>query len=142
MPDSNQEPCFVDTNLWLYAFIESEDSAKSRRARALIQDSNVIISVQVVNKVCFNLLRKAKFTNEQIVQLIESFFAKYQVIDLTRDNLIAATQLRTRYSLSFWDSMIIAAARRSNAAILYSEDLQDGLVIDGTLRIVNPLIQH
>lgn len=141
MPD-NIELSFIDTNLWLYAFIESKDLTKSTVARKLISDSNIAVSVQVINEVCFNLIRKAKFSNEQIEKLIDSFFSNYLVIALDREILVTATQLRKHYSFSFWDSMIVAAALRANAKLLYSEDMQDGLIVEKKLRIVNPFAQQ
>jgi len=110
MPDNQTVPCFVDTNIWLYAFIEADDTTKSAIARALIQESEPLVSTQVINEVCVNLLRRANFTEEQIGRLIESFYEKYQVIELTRPVLLLVSQLRQRYSLSFWDSTIVAAA--------------------------------
>ena len=49
-----------------------------------------------------------------------------------------ASELREEYSLSFWDSLIIAAAFLSGAEILYSEDMQGGIVIRESLKIINP----
>jgi predicted nucleic acid-binding protein len=49
-----------------------------------------------------------------------------------------ALRLGERYGLSMFDALIVAAARQGEYSLLYSEDLQDGMVIDGTLRIVNP----
>ncbi len=40
---------------------------------------------------------------------------------------------------SFWDSLIIASALHVDAKILYSEDMQDGLIVSGKLAIINPL---
>jgi predicted nucleic acid-binding protein len=53
--------------------------------------------------------------------------------------LLSASQLRQEYSFSFWDSMVIACALAANAETLYSEDMQDGLIVHGTLQIINPL---
>jgi predicted nucleic acid-binding protein len=47
-------------------------------------------------------------------------------------------QLSQRYQLLHWDSLIIAAALQANCAVLYSEDLQSGMVIDQRLTIINP----
>ena len=49
-----------------------------------------------------------------------------------------ASQLRENYSLSHWDSLIVSVALHSGATQLYSEDMQDGLVLDEQLTIVNP----
>jgi predicted nucleic acid-binding protein len=62
------------------------------------------------------------------------------VIDVSQEILLSASSLRERYSLSYFDSMIVAAALETNSTILYSEDMQDGLVINEQLTIVNPFV--
>ncbi len=52
-------------------------------------------------------------------------------------SVLAAIDLKAKYKLSFWDSLILEAARRSGATILYSEDLSNGQQVEG-LTIVNP----
>jgi predicted nucleic acid-binding protein len=116
MPDNQATNCFIDTNIWLYAFIEGDDTTKSGIARTLIQQSEPVVSAQVINEVCVNLLRRANFTEDQISQLIESFYEKCRVVELTKSGLLIASQLRQRYSLSFWDSTIVATAL--NAGLL------------------------
>jgi len=49
--------------------------------------------------------------------------------------------LRRRYSLSYWDSTIVAAALNSGAEVLYSEDMQHGLTVEGRLEIRNPFVE-
>ena len=95
--------------------------------------------MQVINEICVNLIKKADFSEAQISQLIEAIFQKYPIIEFDEDILLTASQLRQEYSLSFWDSTIAACALAVEAEILYSEDLQDGLVIRGALKIKNPL---
>jgi predicted nucleic acid-binding protein len=86
-----------------------------------------------------NLIKKAGFTEEQISQLVEAFYEKYPIVELDESILLDASQLRKEYALSFWDSIVIAWALAVDAQILYSEDMQDGLVIRETLEIKNPL---
>jgi predicted nucleic acid-binding protein len=86
-----------------------------------------------------NLIKKAGFTEEQISQLVEAFYEKYPIVELDESILLDASQLRKEYALSFWDSIVIACALAVDAQILYSEDMQDGLVIRETLEIKNPL---
>jgi predicted nucleic acid-binding protein len=141
MPDNQATiNCFIDTNIWLYAFIEADDTTKSGIARALIQKSEPVISIQVINEVCINLLRCANFTEDQISQLIESFYEKCRVVELTESGLLIASQLRQRYSLSFGDSTIVATALNAGVSVLYSEDMQHGLTIEGRLQIRNPFL--
>ncbi len=141
MPDNQRTLCFIDTNIWLYAFIETDETAKSTLARTLIQESEPIISTQVVNEVCVNLLRCANFTEEQISRLVESFYEKYQITELTKPVLLMASQLRQRYSLSFWDNIIVASALSAGVSVLYSEDMQHGLIIEEQLLVYNPFVQ-
>ena len=133
MPDSQRPFCFIDTNIWLYAFIETDDTAKSAMARTVIQENEPVVSTQVINETCVNLLRRASFDEEQIRQLVKSFYEKYQVIELTQSISLMASQLRQRYSLSFWDSTIVASALSTGVSILYSEDMQHGLIIEEQL---------
>jgi predicted nucleic acid-binding protein len=138
MPETDATLRFVDTNVWLYAFIEGEDVAKSARASGLIQQGNIRLSTQVVNEVCVNLLKKAKFSEDALRQLIDAFYTKYDVFDLQRSTFLTASNLRDGFSLSYWDSVIVASALETGAGILYSEDMQDGLLVNNQLRIVNP----
>lgn len=130
--------CFIDTNIWLYAFIEEDDVTKSTVARQLLQTIEPVISTQVINEVCVNLLKRQILTEEQVRTLIASFYEKYQVVELTRSVLSRASDLRQRYSLSFWDSMIIASALEADITTIYSEDMHHGLMIANKLQIRNP----
>jgi predicted nucleic acid-binding protein len=138
MPARPVTSCFVDTNIWLYAFIESDDPTKSAAARGLIAEIEPIVSVQVVNEVCVNLLRRAAFSEDQIGRLISSFYQRYVVVELGQPVMMEASRLRSRYSLSFWDSMIVAAALQAGASVLYSEDMQHGWQLEEQLRVLDP----
>ncbi|HXF84747.1 MAG TPA: PIN domain-containing protein [Anaerolineales bacterium] len=129
---------FIDTNIWLYALLDMGEAEKSSRAKKLITQTEPILSVQVINEICVNLIKKAGFTEEQISKLVEAFYEKYPIMD--ESILLDTFQLRQEYALSFWDSMIVACALAANAKILYSEDMQNGLVIRETLKIKNPLL--
>ena len=97
-----------------------------------------MISTQVINEVCANVSRKASFTEEQIRSLVQSFRASCTVISLDRELLEKACDLRSRYRFSFWDGLIVASALAADVAVLYSEDMQDGLVVADRLQIGNP----
>jgi predicted nucleic acid-binding protein len=142
VPDAEPERCFVDTNIWLYAFIEGDDPQKTSRAKALLEAGRtIIVSPQVINEVCINLLKKAQFSEQHIQQLIASFYAKYVVVELRKEILRTASVLREQYAFSFWDSLIVSSALQADAVILYSEDMQDGLVVENRVRIIDPFKQ-
>ena len=135
---SQTPPCFVDTNVWLYAFIPSQDPDKSDQAKAIIRHSDIIVSSQVINEICVNLIKKAQFDEPAIQRLINSFYNRYNVTIVDKTTLLKASELRERLQLSFWDSSIVSSALLGGAEILYSEDMADGLLVENRLRIVNP----
>jgi predicted nucleic acid-binding protein len=138
MPETNPTRCFLDTNVWLYAFVVTQDPAKSDIAKGIIQSNEIIVSVQVINELSINLIKKAQFDEERIQRLIASFYVRQQVIEVGKEVLLTASDLRARYRFSFWDSLIVASALIGGSSIVYSEDMDDGLLVDDRLRIVNP----
>lgn len=130
--------CFIDSNVWLYAFIEGQDKEKTATAKALIEKNEPAVGTQVVNETCINLIRKADFTEEEVRAMVVSFYQRYPIYQLTRGVLIQASELRERYSFSFWDSVIISATLKTGVPTLYSEDMQNELVVEKRLTIINP----
>ena len=61
----------------------------------------------------------------------------YQVVSLDLLVVKNASRLRQQYSFSFWDSLIIASALEAGVTLLYSEDMQDGILVARTLEIIN-----
>ena len=137
MPDKKK--IFIDTNIWLYAFIQNqENEAKSNIAKEVITSGDIFISTQVIGEICVNLIKKAGFKEEQISNLIISFFESYPVIEVDSEIMLSASQLRAKYNFSYWDSLIVACGLAANAEILYSEDMQNGLVVEEKIKIINP----
>ncbi len=132
---------FVDSNVWLYALLKRQDEQKQFIAQHLIQSTNIIISVQVINEVCYQLYRNKVFSENELTRLITGFYRKYQVIGLEQEILIAAIELRKSYKFSFWDSLIVVCGLKTNCSILYSEDMQHDLKID-QLHIINPFFKE
>jgi predicted nucleic acid-binding protein len=142
---------FCDSNIWLYRFLVDSDSdsyeeiKKHDIATNLTNRENIVISTQVINEVCAVLCKKAKLSEIKIRQVIEEFYQGCIVMEIDRNIIVIASDLRTQYSLSFWDSLIVASALSVDANILYSDslrgvaiDMQDGLIISGQLTIINP----
>jgi predicted nucleic acid-binding protein len=135
---------FIDTNIWLYRLFDDErieqiERERKRKIAVLItEESNLIISTQVINELSFNLLKKAKLNENEVKIIIKSLVNRCQIVKFDLIIWESASNLRNNYSLSFWDSLIIACALCAKANILYSEDMQDGLIIDNQIRIINP----
>lgn len=131
--------CFVDSNIWLYGFsTNNKEETKRIIAKQIIQEKQIVISTQVINEVSFNLFKKYKLDEVSILNLINSFYNHSQIIQFNQNIYELASNLRGKYCLSFWDSLIIASALFANADILYSEDMQHNLIVDKQLTIINP----
>ncbi len=125
---------FLDTNILIYAF--SDDVLKAPKSAALLE-SGGIISVQVLNEFASASRGKHKQPWPQLQSSIATIRALVVVVPLTTDTHDFGLYIAERYQLSIYDSMIVAAAQLAGCKTLYSEDMHDGLVIDG-LKIVNP----
>ncbi len=137
------ERCFVDSNIWLYAFIRKPDEdCRHEQARELVRRCrDIAVSEQGIAEVSSNLLKKGGFSEERLSPIVEAFYRRYRVFAPALETHLAAGRLRGRYHLSYWDSLIVAAALQTDSRVLYSEDMQSGLVIDGSLRIIKPLLK-
>ena len=140
----NDDKRFFDTNILVYAFDRSE-SPKMRHARALIgetaQHHLPVISYQVWQEFAAAAIRKFRVRADAIdvMEAFEGFTGSMQMVHSSESMFASSIRLWNRYSLSWYDALIVAAALESDCGILYTEDMQDGLEIDG-MRIVNPFL--
>ena len=125
---------FADTNVILYLL---DDSPKASRAEAVLA-SGPRISVQVLNETLVNCRRKAGLNWQQTSAFLRGIQALCPVEELRVETHEVGRALAERYGLSISDAMIVAAALLSGCHTLWSEDMHDGLVIEGSLRIANP----
>jgi len=136
---SSGRKIFLDSNIWLYAFIKGPlVGEKNAIAGELARKTGLVVSYQVINEVCTNLLRKGAFGEDKIREVIDDFFTECTVSALNQDSLTNASLLREKHDFSFWDSLLISAALIENVTTFYSEDMHDGMIVSGRMQIVNP----
>lgn len=125
----------LDSNVVIYAF-----SKDHRAARAVeIIEYRPAISVQTLNEFVNVARRKLKFDDDQIeagLAYIITACSNVHALTLSTHNL--GYRLSTRYRLHIYDALIVAVALEAGCDTLYSEDMQDGLVIEDLLTIRNP----
>jgi predicted nucleic acid-binding protein len=124
-----------DTNVVLY--LAASNSAKGMRAEQLIKNGG-IISVQVLNESASVLRRKSGMPWPELQTFLEKMQGVLDVRPLTLDIHESGLRLAERYGFSVYDSFIVAAALAADCDTLWSEDMQDGMVVDDRLQIVNP----
>lgn len=125
----------IDTSALLYVLDEA--TARQEIVFGILGDET-ILSVQVVTESARVLERKFKRSRSEVRAWVEMLISGYRVTALTPESVLKAQELRERYSLSHWDSLIVAHALENQASVLFAEDLHDGLVIDDALTIRNP----
>jgi len=134
-------PCFVDTNVLVYAFDKS-GSPKKRAAQRLLDDlmekDLLRVSTQVLQELFVTLTRRVSqpCSIQEALAVLEDLTAwPLMVVDYAA--IRAAAGLADQATISFWDALIVIAAARAGATVLYTEDLNDGQEILG-VRIRNP----
>ncbi len=130
----NASDAFLDTNVLLYLL--SSDAAKADRAEALAAAGGVI-SVQVLNEFVSVASRKLRMRMSEIREVLSAIRAVCSVEPLSIETHDLGFDLAQRFGLTIYDALIVAAALLAKCRIVYSEDLQDGQVIEG-LTVRNP----
>ncbi len=133
---------FFDTNVLVYADDEAFPE-KQKRAISLMVESrrgnSLVVSLQVLQEYFVTATRKLK-VDPAIVQSKVEILARGRVVRFTERDVIASIELHRLTQLSFWDAMIVHAARVVNASVLYSEDLAHGSTVAG-VKVRNPFAQ-
>lgn len=130
-----QGASFLDTNVLVYFAIQ--DSAHSSRAAEIVEAGGAI-SVQVLNEFANVARSKMRMEWDEISEAEDFMCSLLQVHPLTVDTHRQALALAERHLLHLYDATIIASALEAGCTTLYSQDMQDGLLVAGRLRIVNP----
>jgi len=132
---------FIDTNILIYAHdldagYKNEISAEI--VRNLWENRTGIISTQVLQEFYVNVTRKisSPLSKSKARGIIESYLVWHIELNGVK-TILFASEIEERHQLSFWDSLIIAAAYNAKADKIFTEDLNHGQIIEGIL-IENP----
>lgn len=132
---------FFDTNILVYSD-DTADAGKQARAISLLAayrgDNSLVVSLQVLQEYYATATRKLH-VDPIVAQTKVEVFARGRVVRFTERDVIAAIELHrlSATRISFWDAMIVHAARLANASVLFSEDLAHGSMLAG-VTVRNP----
>jgi predicted nucleic acid-binding protein len=134
----------VDTNVYVYA-LDADEPIKQAKAlelfdRLVLQSADTVLIWQVAGEFLSQLRRwesKGKLTSEEVQQTFRRFNAMFPLRTPSAVIVEYSFDLRARFSLSHWDSLLVAACKEAGVTTLYSEDMDSGTDYDG-LTIVNP----
>ena len=134
---------FVDTNVLVYAY-DRGAGIRHEKALKLVEqlwrNGHGMLSTQVLQEFYVNVRRKAErpIPIDQARSLISDYLAWDPIVN-DGAVILDAIDLEKRFQLSFWDSLIVAAAWKGGASVIYSEDFNHGQKF-GSLEVRNPFL--
>ena len=136
-------PCFVDTNVLVYAR-DAAEAVKGPRARAWLEHlwrtRGGRLSYQVLGEYYVTVTQKLDpgLTADEARADVRNL-AAWRPVVIDEPVVEDAWALQDRHSLSLWDALILAAAGAARCGRVLSEDLTDGERY-GTVTVVNPFL--
>lgn len=126
---------------FLYAALE-DDFQKDKRTDAVnllkgLNDKLVYVNTQVLNEFYSVMLRHGA-SDEAIQDRLAAIIGETKVSVITVKTIKRCWDIRLKYRYNYWDCLILASALEQDCGLLYTEDLQNGQVIEKSLEIVNP----
>ncbi|UXS30818.1 PIN domain-containing protein [Agrobacterium tumefaciens] len=126
---------FLDTNIFIYAFLDDERSSKAQE----IVSKPYVTSVQAFNEFASVVRRKWPQKWVEIRRSLDGLRRMaVTVVELDVQLNASAIDLVDKYNFAFYDALMVAAALEAESAVFLSEDMHDGLAIEGRMKIVNP----
>lgn len=131
---------FFDSNVLVYVH-DQRHPYKREVARRLyaahLYRGSIALSTQVLQEFFVTITYKARQISVREARNLVSHLAGLNVVRIEPAHVLAAIDLHSRHQLSFWDSLIIVAAKSAGARIVLSEDMGHGQTYDG-VRVENP----
>jgi len=132
---------FFDTNVLIFAD-DKAAPAKQRRALDLVAEhrraGTGVVSLQVLQEYFVTVTRKLH-VDPRIARRKVELLAEFDVAAPDVGDILAAVDLHRLHGFSFWDALVLRAAKQSGCRIVFSEDMQEAREIDG-VHIVNPFL--
>jgi predicted nucleic acid-binding protein len=127
---------FVDSNIIVY-LVDNRSKEKTKKAQDFLSP-DFFISTQVVSENVNVCLKKLHLIKETTFDFARRIVNRFKILQITEATLLKSFEIAIKYQLSSWDSIIIATAILNNCSIIYSEDMQDGLIVENSVTIINP----
>lgn len=138
---ASKAPVFVDTNVLVYAFDQSAGE-KRRKAHSLLdrlwEEMRGCLSVQVLQEFYVTATQKVRKPLEpETAGEIVRDLSYWRIHAPVAEDVLGAIDLQQRYTVSFWDAMILWSAQQLGCSTIWSEDLSEDQDYNG-VRVVNP----
>ena len=137
---TTERKVFFDTNILVYS-ADAKNPQKQLIAASLLEKASIektgLISTQSLQEFYNAATKKLKLTKHAAKEYVELFSKQFPVKEISIPLILNAVDISIKHKLSFWDSLIISTANETGCVVVYSEDMNNGQIIDGT-KILNP----
>jgi predicted nucleic acid-binding protein len=127
---------FIDSNIIVY-LVDNRSKEKTKKAQDFLSP-DFFISTQVIAENLNVCLKKLHLNKETTFDFARRILNRFRILQITEATLLKSFEISIKYQLSSWDSIIIATAILNSCSIIYSEDMQDGLIVENSVTIINP----
>jgi predicted nucleic acid-binding protein len=133
---------FIDTNILVYS-IDQKNTEKKEKARktlkTIVESHQPVISTQVIKEFYVVATKKLNADSLMVKNIVHNFH-NMEIVNNDLELIEQAIDISLISRLSFWDSLIIAAAEKANCEFIFSEDLNNGQTYRGVM-VINPLVK-
>jgi len=132
-----KDKVFLDSNILIYLYSEDEPE-KQDIVNNIFDRFECVVSTQTLNEFCNVCIKKLKKSVSEIIGSLNEIKGSSR-LEFVDDSVIEqALLLREKYFYSYFDSLMLSSALKYNCAIIFSEDMQNGQMIENALKIINP----
>jgi len=129
---------FLDTNILVYLYSKTEKD-KMEKAQSMLDKHDCVVNVHVMSETSNVLMKKYNKSAAKTKELLNNIeLICDEVLSVQRKTINKAIDIKERYGFSFYDCLMLASAIEGGCQFIFTEDMNDGQIIDGTLKIINP----
>lgn len=129
---------FLDTNILIYFYSENEAHKRNIAYRAL-DSYDCVTSIQAFNEASNVWIKKCAWSEKKIKEHLDNIeLVCDEIMLIQRETINMALELKDRYGYSYYDCLMLASALEDKCNIILTEDMSDGQIINGELKIINP----
>jgi len=134
----------VDTNLWIYLFTDQDVEKKQvikQITKSFSAKNQIVISTQIYKEIARVLKDKIKLSNREILEILSAIERLAFIYPEMPQDIKTALEIKERYKLQFFDSVIIAFCLRKKVKVLLTEDISISKITyrERSINLVNPL---
>ena len=132
------DKAFFDTNIFIYLYADNERDKQTISKEIVNKADKCITSTQILNEINNVMIKKWRMPTEAVKTIQRDVRRISEVMYINEDTIDKAVDLTDRYGFSYYDCLMLASALESDCDIIYTEDMNDGQMINDTLKIANP----